>query len=182
VTTVEFAIVAPVFLLLIVGIMEIGYAIYAKSVLNGAVHAAGRSSGLESGQLSQAAIDRRVRERVHAVVPSAALAFNRASYQNFADVGRPEDFDDLNRNREHDPEECFDDENGNEQWDDDVGRTGQGSANDVVVYTVEAEYPGFLPIASAFGLPARWTLTASTTLRNQPFATQATRQVVQVCP
>jgi Flp pilus assembly protein TadG len=181
-TLVEFAIVAPVFLLLLIGIMETGFAIYAKVVLNGAVAAAGRSSGLESGQLSQAAIDRRVRERVQAVVPNAAFTFTRANYQNFADIGRPEDFSDTNRNGQHDANECFSDENGNGQWDADVGRGGLGGASDVVLYVVQARYPSLLPIASAFGLPQRWSISASTILRTQPFATQSTRQAVQVCP
>jgi Flp pilus assembly protein TadG len=178
---VEFAVVAPVFLLLVLGFMESGYAIYVAAVLNGAVQSAGRSSGLESGHLTQTQIDARVRARVRAVMPDAAVAFSRANYQNFADLGRPEDFNDANHNGVRDARECFSDENGNQQWDDDVGRAGQGGANDVVLYTARVQYRSFIPLAPVLGLPAGHHLSASTTLRNQPFATQPTRQVVQVC-
>lgn len=179
---VEFALVAPVFLLLIFGVLEIGHAIYVDAVLHGAVQGAGRSSGLESGHNSQVDIDLSVAEAVRAVVPDATIEFDRSNYQNFADIGRPEDFSDLNRNGQHDDNECFSDENGNGDWDADVGQSGQGSANDVVVYTVDVSYDSFVPVIEAFGLPAGHRLRASTTLRNQPFSTQPTRQAVQVCP
>lgn len=179
---VEFAIVGPILALMIVGLLEIGHAVYVTAILNGAVQAAGRSSGLESGNLSQRAIDEQVREAITMVVPDASITFRRANYQSFGDVGRPEDFTDANRNGVHDTRECFSDENGNGQWDNDVGRGGQGSASDVVLYTVGVAYPSFVPIGAAFGLPTGHRLSASTTLRNQPFATQPTRQVVQVCP
>jgi Flp pilus assembly protein TadG len=182
VSVVEFALVAPVLLLLLFGMLELGYQSYARTVLEGAVQEAGRDSGLESGLTSQRAIDDLVKARITALVPEAAVSFARANYGNFADVNRPEDFTDTNANGRRDATECFTDENDNGAWDGDVGRTGQGGANDVVLYTVRVSYPSFLPIAGPLGLPHDITLSASTILRNQPFATQAARRAVGICP
>lgn len=179
---VEFGLIAPVLLLMIFGMLEMGYRTYVDSILKGAVQAAGRSSGLESGNAGQASIDQMVRDRVLDIVPNAAITFERRNYVNFVDVGRPEDFEDTNGNNEYDVAECFDDENANAQWDSDAGRDGQGSANEVVRFTARVAYPSFIPIAGAFGLSNDNRLSASTTLRNQPFATQPTRQLVQICP
>jgi Flp pilus assembly protein TadG len=182
VSTIEFALVAPVLLLLLFGMLELGYQSYARTVLEGAVQEAGRDSGLESAQPSQRTVDDLVRARITALVPDAAVSFARASDGNFADVNRPEDFTDTNANGRRDATECFTDENDNGAWDSDVGRSGQGGANDIVLYTARMSYPSFFPVAASLGLPSTITLSASTILRNQPFATQAARRAVGICP
>lgn len=182
VSVVEFGFTAPLFFMLVFGTLELGYGIYANSVLSGAVQEAGRDSGLEDAQADQTAVDARVTEQVTAVVPSAELTFERQNYQDFSDVGRPEDFVDANNNDEYDDGECFTDENDNETWDDDVGSDGQGGANDVVLYSVQMEFNRFIPVGGFFGLSEKRRHTARTTLRNQPFATQGSRVAQQVCP
>lgn len=181
VSVVEFGFTAPLFFMLVFGTLELGYGIYANSVLSGSVQAAGRDSGLENAQGGQTDIDALVTAQVTAVVPSADLTFTRQNYQEFSDVGRPEDFDDTNANGEYDSGECFTDENDNDTWDDDVGADGQGGANDVVLYSVEMEFNRFIPVGGFFGLPDKRSYTARTTLRNQPFSTQSERQPTQVC-
>lgn len=181
VSVVEFGFTAPLFFMLVFGTLELGYGIYADAVLSGAVQAAGRDSGLEDAQGGQADIDARVTEQVTAVVPSAVLTFDRQNYQEFSDVGRPEDFDDANANGDYDDGECFTDENENETWDDDVGADGQGGANDVVLYSVQMDFNRFIPVGGFFGLSDTRSYTATTTLRNQPFSTQGSRQMTQVC-
>ena len=181
VSVVEFGFTAPLFFMLVFGTLELGYGIYADSVLNGAVQAAGRNSGLEDAQGGQEGIDALVTGQVTAVVPSADLTFTRQNYQEFSDVGRPEDFTDSNSNGEYDSGECFTDENDNDTWDEDVGADGQGGANDVVLYSVQMEFNRFIPVGGFFGLSDKRSYTAQTTLRNQPFATQSDRQSTQVC-
>lgn len=181
VSVVEFGFTAPLLFMLVFGTLELGYGIYAESVLSGSVQAAGRDSGLQDAQGGQAAIDALVTGQVTAVVPSADMTFTRQNYQEFSDVGRPEDFVDANSNSDYDVGECFTDENGNEAWDEDVGAVGQGGANDVVLYTVEMEFDRFIPVGGFFGLADKRSYTARTTLRNQPFSTQADRQSSQVC-
>lgn len=182
VSMVEFGFTAPLFIMMVFGTLELGYGIYADSVLSGAVQAAGRNSGLEDAQGSQTSIDDVVTDQVTTVVPSAVLTFTRQNYQEFSDVGKPEDFVDANANAEYDETECFTDENGNDTWDDDVGATGQGGANDVVLYSVNMQFDRFIPVGGFFGLSDQRDYTARTTLRNQPFSTQESRESTQVCP
>ncbi|WP_165271690.1 TadE/TadG family type IV pilus assembly protein [Pelagerythrobacter rhizovicinus] len=185
VTIVEFAIVAPVLLALIFGILDLGHGLYMRSVLQGAVQDAGRDAGLESGQAAQADIDASVKASVQAVmpfIPDEDIAIERSNYQAFSDVGTPEDFDDTNGNDTYDAGECFTDQNGNAQWDSDVGAAGLGGADDIVHYQVTVTYDRIFPLWSMIGLPQQDTAQATTVMRNQPFGVQEGRTSVRVCP
>lgn len=185
VTIVEFAIVAPVLLTLIFGVLDLGHGLYMQSVLQGAVQDAGRDAGLESGSAAQAAIDATVKDSVQAVmpfIPDGDISIERSNYQAFSEVGTPEDFDDTNRNNIYDDSECFTDRNDNGVWDPDVGATGLGGADDIVYYQVTVEYDRLFPLWSMIGLPQRAVAQATTVMRSQPFGQQAARNAVQICP
>ena len=181
-TIVEFAIVAPVFLLLLIGSFDLGHTLYVRSALQGALQDAGRGSGLEGGVDNQQAIDDYVAAQVMAVAPKARLTFDRRNYAEFSDVGTPEDFVDANNIGVYDEGECFTDENGNGQWDSDVGAEGQGGADDVVVYRVDVAFERSFPLWKMLGLGHEAQLSATTTLRNQPFGTQEARTSETICP
>lgn len=166
---VEFALVAPVMLGLVMGIFDIGQMAYAKSVLNGAVQEAARSSSLESGDPSAA--DRKVKQAVLPVLPKATFKTKRVSYYDFTDVGRPEKWNDSNGDGICDNSETYTDENRNGEWDKDIGKSGNGGADDVVVYTVTVEYEPVFAIPGTTNRGKR-TLTASALEKNQPFANQ----------
>ena len=170
VTVVEFAIIAPTFLLLLLGTLDIGQMVYAQSVLNGAVQSAARDASLEGGDTEAA--DDLVLARVEGIMPGVELDTNRRSYYDFADIDRPEQWNDSDDNGICNDGETYTDENGNGQWDEEVGVSGNGGANDVVIYTVRANYE---PIKVPF-LPEAWvnrTLESSAIKKNQPFADQA---------
>jgi len=93
----------------------------------------------------------------------------------------PEPFTDSNGNGVRDPGECFTDENGNGSWDQDPGAAGQGGASAVTVYTMTATYPRLFPVAGLLGWPKTQTISATTLLKNQPYATQTTTANVTVC-
>lgn len=170
VTAVEFALLAPVFFMFLIGLMDLGQSIYGQVVLNGAVAKAARSSSLETADTTQA--DAQVSSLVGKVLPGAAITSKRENYYDFNDVGRPEKWNDANNDGTCDNGESYVDENGNGNWDEDIGREGNGSANDVVVYTVTASFD---PLFKVPFLPEVWSrrkLTASTVTKNQPFANQ----------
>jgi len=178
---VEFALAVPILLTLLLGALEVGLNLYLRSVLEGALLMAGRSSSLQAAQAGQAAIDATVEAQIHAILPSASVTFSRRNYVAFSDRGRPEDFTDANANDAYDPGECFTDENDNGQWDTDVGKAGQGGANDVVLYTASVDYRSVLPDFSTLGMAGLRTISASTTLRNQPFSVQTARVSHRIC-
>lgn len=179
-TAVEFALIMPVLLMLVLGSFELGLAQYLRSVLEGAMQQAGRNSSLQSGSASQSQIDAYVRAQVQSVFPSATVEFVRSNYSTFSDVSAPEDFTDSNANGRYDSGECFVDVNDNRRWDADRAKSGLGGANDVVLYTATVTYSSTLPVAG-LGLSPVQRLTSSTTLRNQPFSSQTSRTAVQIC-
>jgi len=182
VSAIEFALIAPVFLTLLLGTFDVGHTMYVRGILSGAIQDAGRDAGLESGANTVSAIDTYVAKQLKATAPQGAVLTTRKNYQSFMDAGKPEDFVDANANLVYDPEECFTDANGNEQWDPDKGLAGQGGADDVVVYTATLTYDRIVPLGGFLGWDDTNTISASTVLRNQPFADQAARQEVQICP
>ncbi|MFY0080366.1 TadE family protein, partial [Acinetobacter baumannii] len=49
VTVTEFGLIAPTFLMLLLGVFDLGYTVYARAILDGAVQKAGRDAALETG-------------------------------------------------------------------------------------------------------------------------------------
>ena len=179
-TLVEFAIVAPVMILLILGICDLAYQVYAQSILNGAMQKAGRDSTIQGAASSASAIDAKVSNMVKKVAANATFTFTRKNYDSFSLI-KPEPFTDTNNNGVRNTGECFTDVNGNGTWDSDPGLAGQGGANDVTVYTVTVNYPHLFPVTKLFGWSAKQTITASTLLKNQPYASQSVVTPKQVC-
>lgn len=167
---IEFALAAPVFMLLVLGLGDIGHMAYVRALLNGAVERAARSASLESGDTTAA--DDMVKNAIKPVIPGATVTTSRKSYYDFADVDRPEKFTDTNRDGTCNPGENFVDENRSGRWEADVGKGGNGGAGDVVIYTVTVTYK---PVFSA-KLLGNWnstrTMTAVGVRKNQPFAQQ----------
>ncbi|WP_375397899.1 TadE/TadG family type IV pilus assembly protein [uncultured Sphingomonas sp.] len=191
-TVIEFAIVAPVMLALLMGIFDLLYQVYAQALLNGALQKAGRDSSIQGGAQNTATIDGTVIGMMTAIMknptkacPVAATgAFTwcstRKSYAQFANI-KPEDFTDSNGNGKRDAGECFTDINGNKTWDADPGIASQGGANDVTVYSMTVSYPRLFPVYGLFGWSPNQSISATTVLKNQPYATQSAQAVASIC-
>lgn len=149
-TIVEFALVAPVLLLVIMGLGDLLYQPYVQAVLDGALQKAGRDSALEDYLGRDRVLDERVEAMVRRVAPEARFRPERRSYASFALI-KPETIYDKNGNGILDPKECFDDVNGNGRYDTDPGRTGQGGADDVTRYTMHVTYPRLFPLTGLAG-------------------------------
>jgi len=182
VSAVEFGMTAPILFLVVFGTLQVAQGYYVSTVLNGAVNAAARKSSLQTGQTGSSSLDTLVTQMIKYVMPQANVTFTRRNYAEFSAVGMPEDFTDTNKNGKYDSTECFVDMNGNSAWDADMGRSGLGGANDVVVYTVTVTYKQWFGFAKMFGLPENQTMQSTTILKNQPFATQSTRTGTSKCP
>lgn len=175
----EFALTAPMFLIIILGIMDFSWQYYARLELQGVVNAAARAATLEGYALNQTALDNEVRRKVLNVFPRGEVSFARKAYESFGEVGDPEAFTDANSNGQYDNGECFEDVNANSNWDADRGRTGNGGAEDVVVYTASLKMARVLPVWKFLGQSDQSTLVATTVLRNQPYnAATSTTQVI----
>jgi Flp pilus assembly protein TadG len=179
-TIVEFALIAPVLMVTLMGIFDVGYNMYATTLLKGAIHQAARDSTLEgTTAVSAEALDDKVESVVHKLVGSATVVATRKSYSTFSKVRQPEDFVDAgDMNGSCDNGEVFEDANGNGNWDADRGKTGVGGARDAVLYTVTVSYPRVFPMAGLIGLSDTSTMSATTVLRNQPYGLQAAESAV----
>ncbi|MDR6833769.1 MULTISPECIES: pilus assembly protein [unclassified Sphingopyxis] len=178
-SVVEFALTAPLFLIILLGILDFSWQYYAKLELQGVVNAAARAATLEGNALSQTALDNEVRRKVLNVFPRGEVTFVRKAYDSYSEVGDPEAFTDGNANGRYDSGECFEDVNGNSSWDADRGQTGNGGAEDIVRYTASLKMTRVIPIWKFLGQSEESTLVATTVLRNQPYnAATSTKQVI----
>lgn len=172
-TLTEFGFVAPVLILMIMGIFDLGHTQYTTALVNGAMQKAGRDLTLESAGSRESTIDAAVIDQVQNVVPgTATVELIKVSNFDFSDIGEPEEFTDENGDGVCNNNEVFADQNDNGQWDPDRGKVGIGGARDAVLYTAVVTYPRLFPMAGLAGLPENVEVRASTVLRNQPFDEQ----------
>jgi len=187
VTVVEFAIVAPVMGLMLLGGFDIAHTLYMRAVLQGIVQKTARDSTLEDAgdPEVQSRLDAAVVAQAKALANNAVVAITRRNYRTFSDASaaRAEAWTDTDRNGTCNNGEPYEDANQNGTWDKDGGNSGQGGAKDAVLYTVKVSYPRFLPIYNFIGGSRTTTVTASTVLKNQPYGDQGSYSapVVRYC-
>ncbi len=185
---VEFAIVAPVMGLLLLGAFDIGHTLYMRSVLQGVVQKTARDSTLQDGGTAeqQQTLDARVTAQAKALANNGDIKITRRFYRTFTDAAaaRAEAWTDTNDNGRCDEGEPYEDANLNGVWDADGGDQGQGGAKDAVLYTVTIKYPRMFPIYNLIGGETTTTVSAETVLKNQPFGDQGSygAPVVRNCP
>jgi len=169
---VEFAMVAPVFLIMLMGVFDVAHTLYTTAILQGTMQKAGRDFTLENAGGRTAELNTFVDARIRQIAPGAEVTFDRKSYYDFSDVEQAERWTDADNDGECNNGEQFEDANGNGEWDADRGVEGNGGARDAVLYTATITYPRLFPMAGLIGLSENVTLEGSTVLRNQPFDQQ----------
>lgn len=191
-TLIEFAMILPVMMMLIMGLSDLLFQSYAQAVLTGETQKAGRDAGIEGSAATGSALDAKVVSRMAPLlknltkscttgaVTSPAWCSTRKNYDTFEAMA-PEPFTDTDNDGLRDAGECYTDMNGNRTWDADPGLSGQGGASAVTAYTIQIRFPRTFPVAGLLGWSATQTIRASTVLKNQPYATQTTTTPVTVC-
>lgn len=189
-TVVEFAIVAPVMGLLLLGAFDVAHTLYMRAALEGVVQKAARDATLESGLAgaTQTALDDKVRNQIRALANNGTVTITRQWYHNYeqAAASRFEPWTDTNDNGICDgpqgltPGEPYEDTNGNGVWNATGGNLSQGGAKDAVLYTATVSYPRFFPLNNFIGGSNTTTVRAKTILRNQPYGDQGA-PVVRTC-
>jgi Flp pilus assembly pilin Flp len=179
----EFALIAPLLVMFMLGLADMLYNSYATSILSGAVQKAGRDQTLQINNSlpSNAALDAQVLQLMRGMAPTATASSTRRSYPNFAAVATPERFTDSNGDGDRDVGECYVDINGNGTFDLDPGISGDGGASDAVLYTMRITYPRLFPLHRLIGGNGTMTISASTVLKNQPWADQTVPTPVTRC-
>lgn len=176
---IEFAFIASILALLVIGTMEVARILFATSVLEGGLREAARF-GITGQELDQAARKALVVQIVKAhgagVVDVTDSDVTTMSYDNFSAIGQPEPFVDTDDggpldNGTYDVGEPYTDVNCNSQWDPDQGQAGLGGGNDVVLYSVSYDLPLMTGMFSPFmGQDGMFTIDATVAVRNEPFS------------
>ncbi len=181
---IEFAIVAPVLLMVIMGLLDFSYRLYAKAVFEGVVQKAARDATLEDSATvaSSTLIDTKVKEAfkdVNGSLTDSNFSFSRRNFQDFTTAGKMEPATGpggVCAPPSGSTTYTYVDLNNSHTWDDGA-IDGQGGANDVVLYTATVTYRSLFPVNALFGAPTTQTIKASTVLRNQPYNDQPDRAV-----
>ncbi len=176
----EFALIAPIFVMLLMGSLDIGHTLYMQAVLQGTIQKAARDGSLESGTASanQTAIDTSIRtavKKLNTSMTDSNITITRRYYKTFSTAlsAQAETWTDINTNGTCDNGEPYSDANNNSVWDRDGGNSGQGAARDITVYDVSVTYPHILPLWKMLGRSSSNTVRATTVMANQPYGTQS---------
>jgi Flp pilus assembly protein TadG len=168
---VEFAFIAPLLILFIVGIVEVAMIMFASALLEGSVREAARygiTGYTITGSSREAVVRNIVANDTVGMIDMSRVTITSLTYKSFTNVGQPEPYTDSNHNGKHDANEAYTDVNGNGKWDADMGAPGVGGPGDVVVYTVSYNWPlitGYLSDLMGLTIP----LSSSYAVRNEPW-------------
>lgn len=171
----EFAIAAPVVIMATVGIIEFSMILFVSSLLEGGLREASRFglTGFQpNGLTREERILKIVEDHTHGLVDGTAVNLSTLVYPSFDSIGQPEPFTDENSNGTFDAGEPYMDVNGNNQWDPDMGAAGLGGPEDIVLYTIEYDWPLMTGMLNGFvGNNGKIELRASVVVRNEPYGT-----------
>lgn len=187
VAAVEFALVAPVLCLILVGGLDLGHQAYLRAVVQGALDDASRRATVQSpaftasGSTVEARVQATIARQIRAVAPHATITVTVRNFYQYSGIGNPEKLmTDVDRDGRFDAadNDCWEDLNGNRQYDTSAGRSGTGGANDIVFYTAQVNLRRLFPVSRLLGQSQTITIRAQTAVRNQPYADQAVPAVL----
>lgn len=172
VTAVEFAFIAPVLIVMLMGTIEISMMMFAQNVMENATFQAsrtGKTGFVAASQTQEQTIRAKLDEMGGSLLDPTRLSITSESYSSFGTVDQPEPFIDANANGVRDSGENYTDVNGNGQYDMDQGAANYGGTGDVVIYTVTYPWQIFTPIVGTFLGQDSFTLTSRTVIKNEPY-------------
>lgn len=170
---VEFALLAPVLLLIILGTMEFAYVSSARSALESAVIRGARQVAASDCPARRSTVLRDTVNRAMSHIVSAdgqmPTIESRAYNSSYSDVGELEPLVDQNGDGVLDPLTEYIDVNGNGRRDA-LGESGSiGTAGQIVSYTATFKVRSLVPyIIKTFSTLDHHPIRASTVIRNEP--------------
>lgn len=178
-TILEFGILLVPLCVLLLGMLDVGYMMYVKSTMQGALNDVARAATVEKpvftsqGADVSAKIDAAIKGRMNKLVKNGTYTITKTSYYQLSGVGKAEKMTkDNNLNGRVDSKDCWEDVIKNGTFDLSGGKSGIGGADDAVLYTVNVKRDRFTPMAGLVGMPAQYSISVKTVVRNQPFADQ----------
>lgn len=183
-TAVELAMVLPVILMVLVGMIELSMGMFINTVVEGSLRDAARlglTGQIQEGISNDQALVDILNEASLGLLNLTTADVTSLVYENFAYVGQGEDLTDLDGNGTwtagpythtdgtvYPAGEPWVEVNGNGVWDEDFGEAGLGAQGDIVLYTVEYDWNflsgQFIPV-----LQGTIPMVASIVVLNEPY-------------
>lgn len=172
VTAIEFAIIAPVLMLFVVGIMEVGLMVGGQQILEDAVFVGSRTTKtgyVATGSTQAATVTSAIKKAAGPYLDPTKLVVTSTSYPDYSSI--PEPFTDTNNNGVRDPTEAYTDINGNGKYDAGAaGTSGYGGGGEVVVFTATYPWKLYTPlIRNLMAASGTFTLSARAVIKNEPY-------------
>ena len=171
VTAIEFALLAPALLLIVMGVIEFSLISFVSTVMESATAITarlGKTGYVPTTMTRQQEIINSIDTKTSGLLNKNLITVVTKAYSSFAVIGG---------------EPCltatcgagtanvdYVDVNGNNQWDADLGQAGLGGPGDAVVYTVSYPWRIMTPIISSI-IGSTYNITVRTVVRNEPYAT-----------
>jgi Flp pilus assembly pilin Flp len=180
----EFGLLIVPMCILLLGLLDLGYLMYLRSTFQGAINDVARLATVQNPTISgtgtvEQRMDAAIRERMRGLAINATYDVREQSVEDFTQIGKPEKLiSDVNRNGRHDPGDCWIDLQQNGTFDTAPVRSGLGGADDVVLYTANLTMPRMFPMAKLLGASPNYEILVKATVRNQPYANQASSPTV----
>lgn len=170
---VEFALILPLLLLLILGCIEFAIAMFVGGMLESAVLSASRYgiTGFVAGGSREAHIRSLISQKTLGFVDGDSTDIQTFVYPSFSAIVAPEPYFDVNGNNAYDAGEPFSDLNRNGARDGGSGTPGVGQACDVVLYVVSYQMHAVIGLLEPF--LSRIKHYASVAVRNEPYSDRA---------
>ena len=168
---VEFALVLPLFLLVLVACIEFAVSMFVGGMLESAVLSAARygiTGDVVAGRSREQQIRHRITARTLGFVDGDSTDIRTFVYPSFGAIVAPEPFVDINGNGRHDTGEPFSYLNHDGAWNAGNGQAGVGGACDVVLYVVTYQMRSLTGLLQPF--IGRIRHYASVAVRNEPYA------------
>lgn len=170
---VEFGIIAGVLTFIIMGVVELGLMMGAQGTLDNVAFTAsrvGKTGYSASGSTQAKTITAAVQKAASDYIDHNKIRITSTAYDSYDSIGKPEPFTDTNKNGKRDNGESFTDVNGNGSYDTDRGKTGAGSAKEIVVYTAAYDWRFITPIIGRLiGTNGVLTLKSRIVVKNEPY-------------
>ncbi|MFD1331189.1 TadE/TadG family type IV pilus assembly protein [Methylopila musalis] len=170
-TAIEFAIISPVLLLIVVGTVETGIMMAAQRQLEDAIFMAARvnkTGYADTGKTQAATVEAAMKRAASGLLDPSKITVTSRSYASYDNIGEP--FTDLNNNGVRDSNEPYTDVNGNGAYDADKGKSGSGASGEIVVFTATYPWAIHTPMmGKLLGTNGVRTLSVQTMAKNEPY-------------
>jgi Flp pilus assembly protein TadG len=171
---IEFAFAAPAFVFVSIGLIEISMILFVNTLMEGGLRDAARfgvTGGVPAGHTRAERILDIIDARTIGLIPRDEAQITTLVYPSFDAVGKPEPFvDKPTFNGTYDAGEAWTDINGNGRWDADMGAVGLGGPGDIVLYTIDYDWPLITGhLFDIVGIDGKVPLRASLIARNEPY-------------